>query len=255
MVILLYCCNLHELHFIDLKKLFITNIIIAIIANLIIKPIWIFGIDKNMQLQIGHESYGQYASLLNLAIVFNYILDFGLTNYNNIEVAQHPEKLKGLFKNIFFAKLIFFLLFALVVVTIATLSGFSISVFPLLLVILLVQFLNSLLSFLRSNISGLQFYKMDTFLSILDKLLLIVFFGVLLFLPKLNSMISIHSYVALQALAYGIAIVGAFIFLRKHITGAASGNWQEIIGTIKKSAPYALLIFLMGLYMRSDLFY
>ena len=48
-----------------MQKKFITNIIIAVIINLAIKPIWIFGIDRNAQLILGDAQYGLYLALMN----------------------------------------------------------------------------------------------------------------------------------------------------------------------------------------------
>jgi len=47
-----------------MKRKFITNLALVIFLNLLVKPFWIFGIDRTVQNVVGAESYGLYFSLL-----------------------------------------------------------------------------------------------------------------------------------------------------------------------------------------------
>src|SRR6476620_9710061 len=58
-----------------------------LILNIIIKPVWIFGIDRQVQNVIGYHQYGTYFSILNLSIVLSFIADAGLTNMVNRQLA------------------------------------------------------------------------------------------------------------------------------------------------------------------------
>jgi O-antigen/teichoic acid export membrane protein len=237
-----------------LKKIFLGNIIFALLANFLVKPIWIFAIDKNVQVAIGHESYGIYAALVNLAIVFNYLLDFGLTNFNSVEVAENKDRFRSLFKSILVTKTFFFSIYLIVVSMVFYISGYPFQIYPLILSVLTVQFLSSVLTFFRSSLAALHFYKTDTLMSILDKLFLIIFFLVISFFPGIKPLLNINNYVSIQAAAYCLAIIIALLFLKPHLKNLERANWLDIKLTLIKGAPYALLIFLMSLHMRSDLF-
>lgn len=58
-----------------------------LLLNLLVKPLWIFVIDRNVQLTVGHEDYGLYGALVSISIIFNILLDLGITNYNNKTLA------------------------------------------------------------------------------------------------------------------------------------------------------------------------
>ena len=68
-------------------KSFISNILLLILLNVLVKPVWILLIDRNVQLLTGHETYGLYNALMNLSLIFSILLDMGITNYNNKRIA------------------------------------------------------------------------------------------------------------------------------------------------------------------------
>ena len=57
--------SFEELNEISLKRKFVTNLVLIILLNLLIKPLWIFGIDRNVQIITGKEDFGMYATLLS----------------------------------------------------------------------------------------------------------------------------------------------------------------------------------------------
>ncbi|MDP2888396.1 MAG: polysaccharide biosynthesis protein, partial [Bacteroidota bacterium] len=70
-----------------MKRKFITNLLLLLFLNVLIKPFWIFGIDLTVQNMVGDESYGLYFSLLNFSMILNIFLDLGITSYNNKNIA------------------------------------------------------------------------------------------------------------------------------------------------------------------------
>ena len=46
-----------------------------IVLNLLVKPVWIFFIDRQVQNIVGHELYGKYFALLNLSYVLYFLSD------------------------------------------------------------------------------------------------------------------------------------------------------------------------------------
>src|ERR1700759_4077564 len=59
-----------------------------IVLNLLIKPAWIFFIDRQVQNIVGYEEYGKYFSLLNLSYVLFFLNDAGLSNMLNQRMAN-----------------------------------------------------------------------------------------------------------------------------------------------------------------------
>jgi len=87
-------------------KSFISNILLLILANVLVKPIWILLIDRNVQLVTGHEKYGLYNAIMNLSIIFSIWLDLGITNYNNKRIAANNSDIDLALPNLLIAKLI-----------------------------------------------------------------------------------------------------------------------------------------------------
>ena len=237
-----------------MRKFFVKNIIFLILVNLIVKPLWIFGIDQNVQVAVGHEVYGQYVALLNFSIIFQVMLDFGLQNYNNRTVAQSPQTIKTLFPNIVIAKGVLSLGYIVLVLGLGLVWGYS--GYPLFLLLLLcfVQVLNSFLLYLRSNISAMQKFKTDSMMSIMDKLFMIAICSVLLFYYSSKANFQIEWFIYAQIAAYLLTAVIAFVAS----TQLSKIDWthydlKKVWLICKQSVPYALLIFLMAIYSRSDI--
>jgi len=72
---------------------FYSSLGLLIILNVIVKPVWIFGIDRQVQNVVGTEVYGIYFSLFNLSVVFSFLLDWGLTTFFNRQLASQKENL------------------------------------------------------------------------------------------------------------------------------------------------------------------
>src|SRR3954462_12744672 len=67
---------------------FFRNLGALLLLNVLIKPLWIFGVDRQVQNLVGHQAYGTYFSLLNLSLVFAFITDAGLSNMANRQLAS-----------------------------------------------------------------------------------------------------------------------------------------------------------------------
>lgn len=236
-----------------MRRFFVQNIFFLLLVNLIVKPVWIFGIDIRVQNLVGHEAYGQYQTLLNLSVIFQIILDFGLQQYNNRTVARAPQTIKSLLPNMLVAKGFLSLIYMVLLSLVSLALGYRGFAWGLLMLLGLVQALLSLLLFLRSNISAWQHFKTDSVLSVLDRLFLIVVCTLLLWLPATKGMFSITWFVWAQVGAYLLtASVALFYCLR-----LTSFQWGQIdvlkVWVIaKQSFPYALLVFMMAVYTRTD---
>lgn len=238
-----------------MRKFFVKNIFFLILVNLIVKPLWIFGIDRNVQIAVGHEAYGQYVALLNFSIIFQVLLDFGLQSYNNRTIAQSPQTIKTLFPNIVIAKGVLSFGYVILVAGLGLLLGYRGYALFLLLLLCFVQVLNSFLLYLRSNISAMQRFKTDSLLSVTDRVFMIGLCAVLLFHNSLAGNFKMEWFIYAQIVAYLLTSVFAFIICaRFEKIEWAHYELRKVWVICKNSLPYALLIFLMAIYIRSDVF-
>jgi O-antigen/teichoic acid export membrane protein len=220
----------------------------------LIKPIWIFGLDRSVQNAIGTEEYGIYFALLNFSFLFNMMLDMGISYYNNRNVAQNNQLLTKFFSKIIAVKMllgIFYFVFSMIIAWVLGYESFQLK---LLFILLFNQFLISFIFFMRSNISGLHFFALDSVISVLDRLLMIVFCGLLLWGNMDGLTINIKWFVLAQTLAYLITVVFAFmVVLIKSPSMSWKFNTAYAFFILKKSFPYAVLVFVMMIYSRIDI--
>ena len=104
----------------QMQKTFLSNLILIVVLNLLIKPFYILGIDAEVQNRVGAEIYGNYFALLNFSFLLNILLDFGITNFNSRNIAQNPQlvskhfgKLLSIRFTLFFIYVFFFILLIL----------------------------------------------------------------------------------------------------------------------------------------------
>ena len=76
-----------------MQKKFITNLALLLFLNLLIKPFWILGIDRSVQNAVSAETFGTYYALFNFTFLLNILLDLGITNFNNKNIAQNNHLL------------------------------------------------------------------------------------------------------------------------------------------------------------------
>ncbi|MDI9319964.1 MAG: oligosaccharide flippase family protein [Phycisphaerales bacterium] len=237
-----------------MRQQLVKNLLFILLVNILVKTAWIFFIDRNVQIKVGNEQYGAFQALFNLSIIFQILLDFGLTQYNSKEVAADAHKIQTLFSSMFWTRLFLIAVYVIIVMIVAFLVGYTIDILPLLLGVLSIQALSSMLLFLRSNVAALHYFKIDGVLAIIDRFLMIIVCGALLLLPRWSGSFKIEWFVWSQLVCYLVAVFIAFVVLVK-ITPAPihfSFNPNRIKKVLVQSLPYALLVFLMAIYTRSD---
>ena len=237
-----------------MRRFFIKNILFVIAVNVLVKPIWVFFIDRTVQNTVATGSYGTYAALLNLSIIFQTVLDFGISSYNSRTVAQNPDKLPGLFPAMLSARLLLMIIYMILAYIWGYIFGYRSWELSLLIGVLLIQSLNALVSFIRSNVAALHKFKTDGILSVTDRLLMILICGFLLLYPPTAHVFKIQWFVIAQIICYFITAVAGYIILRRigKVKLRFSFHGPTIFRIIKQSFPYALLIFQMSVYNRAD---
>nr|MBP6429367.1 oligosaccharide flippase family protein [Bacteroidales bacterium] len=232
-----------------MRKRFVTNLFFLLALNIIIKSFWILGVDRGVQNAVPASEYGLYFALLNFSFIFNILLDFGLTNYNNRLIAQHPQLLSKYLSQLVPIKFAMSIVFTIVVFASAISLGYDTYALKLLALLCLSQFFSSLLIYLRSNISGLLLFKTDSILSVLDRFIVIVLCSILLWSGILKTEFKIEYFIFAQLFAYSIsAIIALIICIKKAGFIKLRWNYPFIVKIIKDSYPYATLILLMAFY-------
>jgi O-antigen/teichoic acid export membrane protein len=236
-----------------MQRKFLTNLGLLLFLNLLVKPFWIFGIDRTVQNTVGPSEFGFYFVVFNFSFLFNILLDLGITNFNNRNIAQNNHLLNKHFSRIITMKILLGAVYFLVTFSIALILGYSGARLKLLGFLGFNQLLISGILYLRSNISGLLLFKTDSFLSILDRLLMILFCGVLLWGHVTDSPFRIEWFVYSQTAAYLLtALTALMIVMKKANFRRPRWNWPFFLMIIKQSFPFALLVLLMALYNRLD---
>ena len=224
----------------------------VLLANVLVKPFWILGVEVGVQNAVGNEAYGFYYALFSFSYIFNILLDLGVTNFNTRNIAQHPQLITKHLSGILGVKLCLLALYLVVTFSVGLLMGYGSREFGLLALLTLCQFLNSLILYLRSNFEGLLLFKWDSLFSVLDRLLMIVICGCMIWSP-LRERFNIYWFVYAQLAAYGITAAMAFtVIARKAGLQRLRWDWRFFLVILRKSAPFALLVLLMASYNRID---
>ncbi|MDR2971046.1 MAG: oligosaccharide flippase family protein [Bacteroidales bacterium] len=235
------------------QKDFLFNLFILLFLNLLIKPFWILGVDMSVQNAVGAESFGLYFAVFNFTFLFNMLLDFGLTNFNNRNIAQNTQLLSKHISGILTLKLVLGLIYLFIVLIAGICIGYESFQLKLLVWLAFNQFLNALILYLRSNVAALLMFKTDSILSVLDKLLMIIICGLLLWGNVTQKPFQIMWFAYAQTVSCLLAAAVALVivmFKAKMIR--LTWNFTFFRAILKKSFPFALLYLLMSIYGRTD---
>lgn len=236
-----------------MQKKFISNLALMVLLNLLVKPVAIFGIDAQVQKAVGSEEYGIYFALLNFSFLFNILLDLGINNFTTKNVAQHPQMAVKYLGKVLGFRFMLFLLYAVVSYTIAFALQWNGYQLFLLSFLVFNQFIVTLIAYTRSYFGGALMFKTDAIISVLDRFLLIIFCGILLLLPETKENFQIEWFIWIQTGCYLLTFLVAVILLFTKF-GVPKLKVQPAFSysIVRQSFPYALLIFLMMIYTRTD---
>lgn len=236
-----------------MQRKFLSNLAFLLFLNLLVKPFWIFGIDRVVQNQVGAEAYGSYFALFNFALILNIFLDLGISNFNNRNISQHQHLLGKYFPRIVALRLLLAVGYFALCAVAALAFNYSEAQLKMLALLCFNQFLLSFILFLRSNIAGLHLFRMDSAISVLDRLLMIVSCGWILWFSDRAVEFQIEWFVHLQTVAYSITALVALAVVMRHGQKFSFGwNLAILKVVLKQSLPFALLILLMSIYGRID---
>ncbi len=236
-----------------MKREFLINLLILLSINLLIKPLFIFGVELRVQNAVGVEQYGMYFALLSLTYLLQMINDFGIQNFNSKAIAQNNSLLDDYLPSLFLIKTGLAAVYLIATFLVGYSLGYPSDYFHLLGCLAINQVLVSFILYLRTNIQGLGKYRLDSFLSALDRFLSILFCSFFIYYGFFQKNQGIEYFVYAQTLALSLTFLLAFILVSRHIKVP---QWRFkasfVQGLLKKSYPYALIALLMTIYTRSD---
>lgn len=236
-----------------MQKKFVTSLVILLFLNLLIKPFWILVIEPHVQNEVGNAAYGEYFALFNFSFLLNILLDFGITNFNNKNIAQNSQLLTKHFSGLFMLKLMLAVVYIIATVVIGLIIGYDVRFTKLLLALGFNQFLISLVLYLRSNIQALHLFKTDAVLSVLDRVIMISIVGCMLWTNFFPGRMDVMDFVYAQTVGYFLTALIAFLAVaRKSEAFRLKWDLPFSLMILKKSFPFAILVLLMTFYNRID---
>ena len=230
---------------------FFSSVFLLLVLNILIKPLWIFAIDRQVQNIVGLDEYGKYFALFNITVVFNFLLDPGITTFYNLTASSLTDEKPPLFQSALL-KLYLGVGYAILLVILAYATG--IKSFQLLFLLGMMQFLFSMFVFLRSHITAMQLFSSDAWLSVLDKSIMIICCGVLIYRPALFGPINITRFVLLQVIAILVSICVAAGIIISHGGLGKTVNIKSSLSFLRSALPYGLIVLVMSAINRQDAF-
>jgi O-antigen/teichoic acid export membrane protein len=237
-----------------MKKTFVFNLVLIVVLNLLVKPFYILGIEAEIQNRVGAGAYGIYSALISFSFILNILLDLGTTNWNTRKIAQDNSILAVNFPLLFSLRIILAIAYVIVSLIIGWIMGYSSVQFFILIVLAFNQILSSGILFMRSNLTGLHLFKQDSFISVLDRLILTCHMALLLWCSWFaNGQFKIEWLVWGQTLSYGLTFITATLFvLRKSKLNSIKPDWKFNRAALRESLPFAILSFISVIAYRAD---
>ncbi len=231
------------------NKKFAGQVTLLLLVNVVVKLIWIFFIERKVQLSVGFAAYGAYYSIFNYTLILTVINDPGLNNYLIRYLSKGESSLNEV-SAIFYIKIMLSSLYLIVTLTGAFLLGFK--DYSIVFLLILCQLGFSFLTYLRGFLKGYQLLKTDVIFSVLDKSILITAFIPLLYLHK-EFIWTIKFYAISQLCAVIISLLlCAYYLYHKKIAVFIKGHISFNFQVLKSVLPFAVFAFLVLAYNRID---
>lgn len=234
------------------KKLFYRSLFLLLLLNGLIKPLWIFGIDRPLQNISGSIQYGHFFALYNITVILSFLADWGLTGFVNRQYADAPDRWYSESGRILLLKSGLTFLYAMAVFFIAWVSG--IKSLRLILLLILIQVFNSFFLFFRSIITARQSFNADAYFSVADKTLMLLICGMQLLLPDITGPLTIERFLWAQVISTGLVTSAALVYLQFTGFSFSFNNRFPVLTLLKELWPYALIVLLMAAHYRLDAF-
>ena len=221
--------------------------------HLLVKPFWILGIDRAVQNAVGPAEFGLYFAAFNFSLLFNVLLDAGITHFNHWHISQNAHLLARQMSSIVAIKIGLVVLYLAATLTAGAVWGYGSHQMLMLVVLAINQCLASFVAYLRSNVSALLLFGTDSLLSVLDRLFMIAISAALLWGGFTPTPFRIEWFLYAQSLGYLLTALTAWVVVRRHAAlSRLAWDVPFAIALLKRSLPFALLGLLITIYTRVD---
>lgn len=235
-----------------MKKEFSVNLLLLLGLNLLVKPLYIFGIDVQVQNTIGPAQYGLFFSIFNFTLIFQILLEFGITNLVKRDISETKELASKYFSNLIGLKIILVVIYVAISLLVGYFVGYDHDNFKVLSAVLCIQILLTFVAFIRAMLAGIGAYRMDSLLSVMDKVIMIVILSFFLYTSMWGA-VTLDIFLAVYILSVLMTfIISFFILARRVKLRSITFRKNYIMSFIQRAMPYALITFLMGVYGRID---
>jgi O-antigen/teichoic acid export membrane protein len=218
-----------------------------VLVNLLIKPVWL--ITENLvQDTIGHEQYGTFAALYALGYLFMTFADLGMNMFTTKKLAGEPEILRDNFSTVITLKILLGLTYPVFMAFIGYFLEYSLNEIWLLVIISLTHSTLLTLHFFRSNFQARQSFRLDTIVSVTDKILLIIMLLVLLSrgLDLTNYVYTRFASALATLLIFYVVVVRIYGFIRPAF------DFTRIKEVLFSSVPFAVMTILFSFNEKID---
>lgn len=214
---------------------------------MLVKPAALL-LENKAQDLIGDEAWGEYAVALAWCFLGVMLTDLGLSNFTTQAYASKPTELRRTFAHHWGMKLLLVMLFPLVMLLLAWAKGESDTFMKLLLLVSVITAFNQLSEFLRFHIRAFQVFKIDSYLSVLEKCLYIVGVGALVY-----AGIDLQTFVWLR-LGIWVLTFAIVYTLTVRIMGFRLPRieWTKFLPTLRMSIPFSMLTILGAMNEKTD---
>jgi O-antigen/teichoic acid export membrane protein len=235
-----------------LRKTFLSNLLLLIAINLLIKPFYLLVVEAGIQERMGPDAYGVYFALLNISYMLNILPDIGITNWNNRHTAFEGLIHASQFQKLLRIRILLGLIYLLVCTGAGIFMHYEDYEVAWLIVLAFNQVLSTGVLFMRSYLTGMHAFASDRFVSILDRLLLIGMMGAALLWVPGNEVFPISYFIYGQTIAYGATLLVSFILVLRLTTKDEKKKVLSTDTVLASSLPFALLIFFSMISGRMD---
>lgn len=233
-----------------MKGTFISNLILLVGLNLLVKPLYLLVVEAEIQNRAGAEEFGMYFALLNITFILNILTDLGITNYNTRMIASEASIQSSQLMKMMKLKAMLGIAF----MTALFIAGFSLQYTAhqiyLLAILGVSQVFASAILFLRSYLTGMHLFKHDSVISILDKIILLLLMTGLLLTQ--DDTFKVEWLIYGQVISYGLTCLVAIWMISRKYDKQQNSSDASWIRVLKDSTPYATLIIISMFAYRTD---
>ena len=214
---------------------------------MLVKPVWVLT-EIVIQNEVGHDAWGMYSGLLSFAFLFITLTDLGVNQYLTKTLASAPSRIKELYPNFLGFKMVLLVCYPLLMIGAGWLMGYTSEELFFLAMLCMVWGGHQMTQFFRSNFQAMQRFQIDSFASVLDRVILLILVG-MLFLTRLD----IASFIYARLVAAGLTMLIFFIILSR-LYGWLKPRLEAkvILPSLRLSIPFALITILNSVHDKVD---